>query len=367
MQASVKPMYDSDGRYCGLSIDCHAGHHHFVPTDWTPPGKVRNPHYGPEHCWKFNGNLDKPSLIPSVKVCSGHYERNRANPDHCYCNFRDRYPNHAPMSDSPDARCYVCHFVLTNGVMQYGPDCTHMFKGKNMAVTDDSSSVRDIDFHNVKARFIRKIRTESYWRVYWWDRAHPCKDGDAFHQAFEWIDWGPVDDREFANHRDTHVPKWPTHCDKCGLKVPCTFEDRMKYSQNDGTGAGFQIWYEDTYNTASGKPEPGDIFYDDACQRLKDEDDEPGHCHQTRKPWTNCNGRHLIGVLPNGRHWDIDSRCNNCGLPDDTVHRCWVRHGDPEKGELVHVDKKGLTCNAGGGSILIPQWHGFLRSGVWVK
>lgn len=74
--------------------------------------------------------------------------------------------------------------------------------------------------------------------------------------------------------------------------------------------------------------------------------------------------RHLMVVCPDGHCWDIDSRAKNCTMKDDKVHRCWVRHGEPPK---ITVDKKGLTCKAGAGSIQTPDWHGFLRNGELVK
>lgn len=60
--------------------------------------------------------------------------------------------------------------------------------------------------------------------------------------------------------------------------------------------------------------------------------------------------------------WYIDSRANNCTMKDDDAHRCWVRHGTV--GEPLHVDKAGLTCQAGAGSIQNAKWHGFLQNGV---
>lgn len=73
-------------------------------------------------------------------------------------------------------------------------------------------------------------------------------------------------------------------------------------------------------------------------------------------------GRVLVCKLPDGHHWIIDSRCNNCGSPNDDEHWCWVRHGKPEDGTL-HVDKNGLTCSAGAGSIQSGNFHGFLHNG----
>jgi hypothetical protein len=80
-------------------------------------------------------------------------------------------------------------------------------------------------------------------------------------------------------------------------------------------------------------------------------------------PWRGEDGHCLIVVTPDGFHWDIDGRASNCSLPNDNEHKCWVRHGVPP---IVTVDKNGKTCNAGGGSIGTPNWHGFLRNGYLV-
>lgn len=70
----------------------------------------------------------------------------------------------------------------------------------------------------------------------------------------------------------------------------------------------------------------------------------------------------LVVVLPTLHTWMVDSRASNCTMPTDDIHRCWVRHGDVKSGN-VHVDKSGNTCAAGGGSILVPGYHGFLHNG----
>lgn len=77
--------------------------------------------------------------------------------------------------------------------------------------------------------------------------------------------------------------------------------------------------------------------------------------------WDNEEGPHLIVKTPGG-DWDIDSRCANCTLPEDKLHRCWVRHGEPPN---ISVDKNGLTCSAGGGSIISGSYHGFLTNGIF--
>jgi hypothetical protein len=77
-------------------------------------------------------------------------------------------------------------------------------------------------------------------------------------------------------------------------------------------------------------------------------------------------GRVLCCILPDGHSWTIDSRANNCTLPKDDKHWCWVRTGRPEDGTL-DVGKDGLTCSAGAGSIQTGRWHGFLRRGRLVQ
>lgn len=69
---------------------------------------------------------------------------------------------------------------------------------------------------------------------------------------------------------------------------------------------------------------------------------------------------HVLCVKTPGGHWIVDSRCSNCGSPHDDEHACWVRHGEVPK---ITVDKQGLSCSAGGGSIQCGDFHGFLREG----
>jgi len=70
----------------------------------------------------------------------------------------------------------------------------------------------------------------------------------------------------------------------------------------------------------------------------------------------------IVTIQTPGGEWCIDSVANNCTRPDDRIHHCWVRHGDPRTGN-IHVDKTGNTCSAGAGSILCNSYHGFLHNG----
>lgn len=88
--------------------------------------------------------------------------------------------------------------------------------------------------------------------------------------------------------------------------------------------------------------------------------------------WCGRDGIALSVETPGGE-WHVDGRANNCTKPEDHVHRCWVRRGDPRTG-YCHVDKDATvqeTCAAGGGSIWINKdgprdWHGFLYRGYLI-
>jgi hypothetical protein len=95
------------------------------------------------------------------------------------------------------------------------------------------------------------------------------------------------------------------------------------------------------------------------------------HAPEHRCAWDNCDGQHLVcmvpGKLAHGQaylhRWNVDGRASNCDMPNDRLHRCWVRHGDPRVPGQLHVDKVGKTCRAGAGSIAIQGFHGFLHAG----
>lgn len=106
------------------------------------------------------------------------------------------------------------------------------------------------------------------------------------------------------------------------------------------------------YNTVSGDVEPGCMYWNE--------------WYPADTFWDNQTGPHLMVQLPNGSDWCIDSRASNCTLLQDRMHRCWHRIGNPEQADVT-VDKGGNTCAAGGGSIMMSGWHGFLRGGELIE
>ena len=87
-------------------------------------------------------------------------------------------------------------------------------------------------------------------------------------------------------------------------------------------------------------------------------------CDQFHRP----QGPHVLIVkLPDGSDWEIDGQSSNCGIPEDRSqekHHCWVIHGTPPD---ITVDKNGVTCSAGAGSIQTARWHGFLQDGYLIS
>lgn len=158
---------------------------------------------------------------------------------------------------------------------------------------------------------------------------------------------------------DTDFPEpRPVHpCKQCGKDVPMNSRGLEREMRRVDTGETFRSH--------------GDLPVGAVWEMLRDDRESPHNWRQSPRPdgkvyiihRPNKQDRRVLVVkLPDGHDWVIDSRCNNCTLPDDDKHWCWVRHGRPEDGTL-HVDKNGRTCSAGAGSIATSKYHGFLHHG----
>lgn len=138
-------------------------------------------------------------------------------------------------------------------------------------------------------------------------------------------------------------PSWPANCDSCGYA----------FTEDDA----HQLWQVQLYRRT------------DTGELVTLRDAPAGACWDAW--WLPDDYRGPDGIALaiqcHGQHtWHVDARASNCGRPDDHVHHCWVRHGDPRECRLT-VDKDGDTCSAGAGSIVVPGWHGFLRDGRLVE
>lgn len=174
----------------------------------------------------------------------------------------------------------------------------------------------------------------------------------------------PLDETEHSREEGSWPrddPRWPTHC-LCGYAFQPADEWQL-----------FQeslFRREDTGELMTLREAPPGAIWDAVWWPEKHRVD----------------GQYLVCKLPGGHDWMIDGRANNCDSPclncnqpyhahyglassacqhyvDSRPHHCWVRHGTAPN---LTVDKAGLTCGAGAGSIQVPGWHGFLRQGQLV-
>lgn len=80
---------------------------HVLPVRWLPPGRAESPNAQGKPHWDFDGNLEWPTLAPSVLATI----------------------------DSPHLHL-VCHSFVRDGRIEYLNDCTHELAGKTIDLPD---------------------------------------------------------------------------------------------------------------------------------------------------------------------------------------------------------------------------------------
>lgn len=195
-------------------------------------------------------------------------------------------------------------------------------------------------------RFLRDVGTIAYVYVYWKTEGGCDGLSSLYHSAeVELARSDKLEDKDLGGPEESApIDAVPTTCDRCHAPRPDNETERKIFHRPLRTDPSGQVVLE---------PGPGDCYYISHAV--------------TCCSWDNCDGRHLVVVCPDGCDWDTSSRANNCTKKDDKLHRCWVVHGDPSIGGLPTIDKGGLTCAAGAGSILTSRYHGRLASGVLYK
>ena len=81
--------------------------------------------------WTWNGDVEKPTLKPSVLTQSGHYAPGLKPGDRCWCTYYKEHPEEKPVF-----HCYRCHSWVNDGVAQFLADCTHELAGKSVPLLD---------------------------------------------------------------------------------------------------------------------------------------------------------------------------------------------------------------------------------------
>ena len=74
--------------------------------------------------WHWNGDLDRPTLAPSISVRSGHHASHWQPGGGCWCGKDYGFA------------CYVCHSNVTDGQIVFHADCTHALAGRTVDLPD---------------------------------------------------------------------------------------------------------------------------------------------------------------------------------------------------------------------------------------
>jgi hypothetical protein len=170
-------------------------------------------------------------------------------------------------------------------------------------------------------------------RRYVCSRADKCPGKQGYHNAH-----APFQDstEETLPEPEASDPRWPTKCEGCDYQFK--------------PGDEWQVFPESLVK----RLDTGEITTTD---------DAPVGAMWFMKrefgSWIGPDGKTLVVKTPGGT-WYVDSEASNCTKKNDYVHKCWCRHGIAPK---ITVNKIGNTCQAGAGSILIGNYHGFLRNG----
>lgn len=82
--------------------------------------------------WAFNGDLEKPTFTPSILARNGHYASHHKQGDQCWCDYNKENPD----DYTEGFECSVCHSFVTDGEIQFLPDCTHELAGQTVELPD---------------------------------------------------------------------------------------------------------------------------------------------------------------------------------------------------------------------------------------
>jgi hypothetical protein len=93
------------------------------------------------HCipdtWKFDGNLNSPTFAPSVKITG------KQSVVDAHGEWTGEWTGEWKPGPDGKALDYCCHYVLTNGVLNFCGDCTHTLKGQRVPLPRLPDFMRD--------------------------------------------------------------------------------------------------------------------------------------------------------------------------------------------------------------------------------
>lgn len=86
------------------------------------------------HGWTWDGNVDAPTMSPSILVTGGHYAPNFAAGDNCWCTFNEKRA--AAGGEASSFKCHRCHSFVRAGQIQFLSDCSHKLAGQTVQIPD---------------------------------------------------------------------------------------------------------------------------------------------------------------------------------------------------------------------------------------
>jgi hypothetical protein len=86
---------------------------------WCPACKEM---HGLPDGWKFDGNLENPTFTPSFKHTGVQAVK----------DSEGKWTGEWVKGPDGKALAWCCHYILTNGILNFCGDCTHEFAGKSI-------------------------------------------------------------------------------------------------------------------------------------------------------------------------------------------------------------------------------------------
>lgn len=111
---------NAKGEFYGIHIECPGCQvgGHTLPVDWCPPDLVQAPRGPAKPVWGFNGDLDRPTLTPSIL---------------------------SRFDWGPNRETRICHSFVRDGRIEFLSDCTHALAGQTVDLPEIVESVASDD------------------------------------------------------------------------------------------------------------------------------------------------------------------------------------------------------------------------------
>jgi hypothetical protein len=102
-----------------------------VHIEFHCPG-CKQSHSIPAARWNWNGDIDSPTLSPSLLRRTGHFVDGDSSS--CWCTFNAE--RRAAGERESGFECAICHSFVRSGMIEFLNDCTHDLKGQTVEIPD---------------------------------------------------------------------------------------------------------------------------------------------------------------------------------------------------------------------------------------